>query len=292
MPITDKQLRAPTDQRHNEREQPSVVFWLVCLVRGICFLKDGLISFLGVLAIYFFTSLQAFAHSPYFGQGEMIDHPDFGVVEFAVLYGDGIIGADPSQVVVFDNDGYLLAATPQSVSFLIRCDRSGGVPACYAYDEMRGLVFEPDYEHWARGRIVEEEGKPPRDAYPEYMDIEYGFTQRTATFQEKIAFDVIGILNAPIATLLAVLWWCLAWSFIARAFWRIKRNGWRALPVKGRAAFLSVVAFSGMSFLAAYAWFLEPYSAYFFWFVFLMGAVVAFAVMRPRRRLAESTIDK
>ena len=247
--------------------------------------------FLSLIAIWCCTLSPAFSHSPYFGQDERIDHPDFGVVEFAVLYGDGIIFADPSQVVVFDSDGYLLAATPQSEAFLIYCDRSGGVPACYAYDEMRGLVFEPDYEHWSRGRIVEEDGRPPRDAYPEYMDIDYGFTQRSATFQEKIAFDVVGILNTPIATLIAVLWWGVAWSFVARVFWRLKRNRWQVFPLKGWAVVLgvlSVVAFFGMSFLAAYAWLLKPYSACFFWFVFSVGALIGVVWTRPKADIQDS----
>ena len=104
------------------------------------------------------------AHSPYFGQRERVELPDFGVVDFAVLYGDGIFFADPSQVVVFDSKGYLLAATPQSGALRIRCDGSDRLHMCHIYDELRGKVLEPDYKQWARGRIIEEEGRPPRDA--------------------------------------------------------------------------------------------------------------------------------
>lgn len=240
---------------------------------------------LALILLWFGLCSSAFAHSPYFGQTEKIDHADFGTVEFAVLYGDGIFFADPSQVVVFDNDGYLLAATPQSEALLIRCDQSGSAPICRVYDEVRGLVFEPDHEQWARGRIIEEEGRPPRDAYPEYIDIEYGFTQRSATFMEKISFDAAGILNAPIVTLLSILWWCVAWSFVARLLWRWKRNGWQTSPLRGWAVVLgvlSVLALLGMSLLAAYAWLLEPYSVYFSWFVFSIGGLLAAILTRPK----------
>lgn len=138
-----------------------------------------------LFVLCFGLSTPAQAHSPYFGKGEKIDHPDAGAIEFAVLYGDGIIFADPAQVVVFDREGHLLPATSLSQGFVIKCDRSDARPTCLAYDELQGIVFEPDYGNWAQGRIIEEEGRPSGDAYPELMDIEYGFTQRPATFIEK-----------------------------------------------------------------------------------------------------------
>jgi len=236
-----------------------------------------------VVLLLFWSGLfsAALAHSPYFGQSESIDHPDFGKIKFSVLYGDGIFFADPSQVVVFDREGYLLAATPQSDVLLIRCDYSDDTPTCHVYDELRGLVLEPDYKQWARSRIIVEEGRP--NAYPEIMDIEYGFSQRPATFAETISFEVAGFLNAPGDTLLSVLWWGVAWSFIARLFWRLKRNGWQMLPMRGWAVvsgILSILAFLGMSFLAAYAWLLKPYSFHFFLFAFIMGALIAVALTR------------
>lgn len=225
------------------------------------------------------------AHSPYFGQGEKITRPDIGAIEFAVLNGDGIIFADPAQVVVFDSEGHLLAATSLSSALVIRCDRSDAKPNCIAFDELQGIVFEPDYENWAQGRIIEEEGRPPGDAYPELMEIEYGFTQRPATFMEKMLFNAQSIMNAPIATLLSVFWWAVAWSFVTRHFWKWKRNGWHLMPLKGWSvvmSFMSVVAFLGMSFLAAFMWELHPYSAYFFSFVFVLGALIAGMLTRTK----------
>lgn len=238
-----------------------------------------------LLVLCFGLSAPALAHSPYFGQSEKISRPDIGAIEFAVLYGDGIIFADPAQVVAFDSEGHLLAATSLSSAFIIRCDRSDARPTCVAYDELHGIVFEPDYENWAEGRLIEEQGRPPGDAYPEHMDIEYGFTQRPATFMEKILFNAQSIVNAPIATLLSVFWWAVAWSFVTRLVWRWKRNGWQLIPLKGWSvviSFMSVVAFLGMSFLAAYMWELFPYSAYFFSFVFILGALIAGMLTRTR----------
>jgi hypothetical protein len=151
-------------------------------------------------------------------------------------------------------------------------------------------VIEPDYERWALGRRIEEDGKPPLDAYPEYMGIEYGFTQRPATFIERIEFDAHRILSAPIATLLAILWWSVAWSFVARPFWRLKRNEWQVSPMTGWAIILgvlSVLVFSLMSLFAAYAWFLEPYSIYYFAFVFTFGALLAANLTRPKAAVRE-----
>lgn len=225
------------------------------------------------------------AHSPYFGQREKIDLSEFGVVEFAVLYGDGIFFADPSQVVVFDKEGKLLAATPQSAALFILCNRSNSAPTCSVYDIQRGLMLEPVYEQWARGRLIVEEGRPSRDAYPEYMDIENGFTQRPAAFTEKVRIEAASILTAPISTLLSVLWWAGACSFVTRLFWRWRASGWKILPVRAKAVvsvFVSFLIFLWMSFLAAYAWLLQPYSDIFFAFAFLSGALIAAILTRPK----------
>jgi hypothetical protein len=233
----------------------------------------------------------AVAHSPYFGQKESISHPSFGNVEFAVLYGDGIFFADPSQVVVFDSEGYLLGATPQSEALLIRCDRSHGSPTCQVYDALSGLVFEPDHEQWVRSRKIEEAGRPARDAYPEYMDIEYGFTQRPATFSEKISFEAVAIFNAPAATLLSVLWWSLAWLFVVRLVWAWKRKGWSILPIRIRSVtfgILSILAFVVMCILALYGWLQQPYSSYYFFFVFFAGALIAAVLTRPKEAVEKN----
>ncbi|MGR3823809.1 MAG: hypothetical protein ACU0A5_14670 [Salipiger marinus] len=234
---------------------------------------------------WFGASSPVEAHSPYFGQSERIEHPKFGVVTLAVLFGDGIFFADPSQVVAFDSEGYLLAATPQSEALLIHCDGSVSPAYCRIYDELRGVILEPEYKQWAWGRKIEEEGRPPRDAYPEYMDIQYGFSERTATLYEKFTFELAGVRNSPLGSALSVLWWVLAWSLLARPAWRWKRNDWqlRALTVSSViSGFLGVLAFIGMSFLAAYGWLLSPYSFYLFLLAFVLGALIAAILTRPK----------
>lgn len=67
--------------------------------------------------------------------------PDFGVEEFADLHGGGMFFADPSQVVVIDSVGYLLAAAPQPPPFLVRRLRSGVAPICLSWGELRGLCL-------------------------------------------------------------------------------------------------------------------------------------------------------
>lgn len=199
---------------------------------------------------------QLSAHSPYFGQSEEIDLPGFGAIQFAVLYGDGVIFADPARVVVFDSDGTLLAVTPLSVTLFIQCQRSDKEPFCQVYDELSGHVFEPAYESWVRSGAIAQDGRPVQD--PELMKAEYGFTQRSATFAETTSFTVAGILNARLVTFLSALWWFVAWSSVARHFWRWKRNAWRLVPLRWWTVTTSVLAFLGfmaMGMLAAFDWF-------------------------------------
>lgn len=225
------------------------------------------------------------AHAPYFGQSEKIEHPEFGVVHYAILYGDGVLFADPSQVVVFDSEGYLLAATPQSRALLIRCDRSLDPAQCQIYDELLGLIFEANYSHWARGRKIEQQSKPFKDAYPEYMDMHYGFTARPATFYEKLFFEVSAALSSPIGSALSVLWWVLAWLLLAHLTWKWKRGCWKLRPLKissGALGVFSIVVLFVMSMLAAYGRLLFPYSPNFFSFSIILGGLIAAILTRPK----------
>jgi hypothetical protein len=234
----------------------------------------------------FLATMPALAHSPYFGQKERIDHQEFGIVNFAVLYGDGIIGPDPSQVVVFDSQGYLLAATPLSTSLFISCDHSARNSNCVVYDKIRGLKFEAKKAHWARGMIIEKEGSPPRTAYPEHIGIEYGFSQRPVRFSERISIELAAIVKSPVNAVLSILWWCLAWLLLAKTIWRWKRNGWQVKPVKAASlgvGFLAITVFSAMSLAAFYAWIVAPYSKYYFALVFALGGLSSFIIMRPRQ---------
>ena len=183
-------------------------------MKAICFVIFALFS----------SATCAFAHSPYFGQREKVELSQFGEVEFAILFGDGIIFADPSQVIVFDSEGYLLAATPLSDGLIIRCIRSNDAQSCSIHDVVRGLVYQPYLEQWGRGRAIVEDGRPSGDAYPEYMDISYGFIERPATFAEKISFKAAGIAHAPGSTIFAIFCWCLALVPMARLFWRWRGN--------------------------------------------------------------------
>lgn len=240
-------------------------------------------AIIGSLLLWIWLSSAAFAHSPYFGQIERMVHPRFAIVKFAVLYGDGILLGDPSRVVIIDSAGYLLAATPLSKALIVRCDRADGASTCHTYDALRGLVFEPNYDQWARRGIIEKEGKPT--AYPEWMDIEYGFTTRPATFIEIVLFEAKGIFISPIGSIISILWWGVACSFASRQVWRWKYYGWKFIPFKMDSIFLSVLGilvFVGMSALAFYGWMLNPYSVYYFIFAFTVGALLSIVLSRPK----------
>ncbi len=237
----------------------------------------------------FVSATSAFAHSPYFGQREKVVLPEFGEVEFAILFGDAIIFANPSQVIVFDSEGHLLAATPLSDGLIIRCNRANDGQSCGAYDAVRGLVYQPDFDQWERGRTIVEDGRPSGDAYPEHIDITYGFIGRPATFAEKITFEFAGIAQAPGSTLFAIFWWFLALAPMARLFWRWRSNDWKIKPVRFSGVlvvFWSVTVFLAMAFLAVFFLLYAPYSVLFFLFVFSLGGTVAFVVTRPWSKLA------
>lgn len=241
----------------------------------------------------FVSATSAFAHSPYFGQREKVDLPEFGEVEFAILFGDGIIFSDPSQVIVFDSEGHLLAASPLADGLIIRCNRSNDGQSCSAYDKVRGLVYQPDFDQWGRVRTIVEDDRPSRDAYPEYIDISYGFIERPATFAEKISFEVAGIAHAPGLTLFAIFWWCLALVPMARLFWRWRGNDWEIKPVRISGVLLvllNITIFLTMGFLAVFSLLYAPYSILFFLFVFTLGGTVAFVVTRPRGKRTANQI--
>ena len=230
------------------------------------------------------SATYAFGQSPYFGQREKVELRDVGEVEFGILFGDGIIFADPSQVIAFDSDGHLLAATPLSDALIIRCNPSNLGQSCSAYDVVRGLIYDPDPDQWVRGRLIVEGGRPSRDAYPEYMDISYGFIERPATIAEKISFEIAGMAHAPGSTLFAIFWWCLALLPIARLFWRWRVNEWRIESVRFSGVFavlLSLLVFLAMGLLALISVLHAPYSLLFFLFVFTLGGTAAFLFTWP-----------
>lgn len=242
------------------------------------------VGFAGIL-LWFLLGSVAIAHSPYFLQTETLETPDYGTVTFAVLYGDGIFGADSSQVVVFNETGVLLAATPEAYALTIQCSHSDDQRSCLIYDELQGIVIEPDFPNWAPGRLIEVDGKPHPDAYPELMGLEYGFTTRPAGFIERVAFNARSLFSSPVESSLAVLWWCFVCSLVARPIWKWKRNGWRIWPARWSSIAVLVVRavlFLWMSFLAAYSWALGPYSLMYFSFVFSLGALFAIALTRPK----------
>ena len=95
--------------------------------------NGGLEVVILIIAVVCGMAWCAKADAPYFGQSERITHPEFATVEFAILFGDGIIGANPSQVVVIDNDGFLLASAPLSIAHkVIWCSRTQVAPICIA----------------------------------------------------------------------------------------------------------------------------------------------------------------
>lgn len=231
----------------------------------------------------------AAAHPPYFGDRQTVQHPEFGPVTYAVLYGDGIIAADPAQVIVYNEEGLLLAATPWSLYKQIICPGSAPARGCAVYDETGLAVFEPDYPAWATGRPIAVDGRPPRDAYPQHTIDAYGFTERPATVGEMVWFTARTVLARPIPALLGTLWWCLAWSLLARLFWQWKRNRWRLWPVRMGTTFKVIfapVVFLVLAAVPVLTWLHFPTPWFYFLLLLTLGTVLAFVWTRPRPPVA------
>ncbi|WP_299930598.1 hypothetical protein [uncultured Pelagimonas sp.] len=244
-------------------------------------MREWIVSILVFFAFWCAFSSPALADELFFGQRERTNHPKFGTVELAVLYRPLAL----PQVVVFDNEGYLLAASPQSRGFIIGCDHPAEFQTCRVYDGVQGLMYEPDVQLWERGRTVEMDGRAFGDGYGSYSEKEYGFSQRPATFIEKVSFDAKGVVEAPVVSLLHVLWWVVALSFVARPLWRWRRAWQQSLPLSPWSialGFVSSLPFWSMCYLATLVWQINPYSVYFFCYVFVTGGLIAVALTRPK----------
>lgn len=256
---------------------------LIYIVIGDFFLKSSTRPFVLFLALWIFSSA-ALAETLSFGQRERIDHVKFGSIEFAVL--ERPIGLP--QVVAFDSNGYLLAATPQAHRIVIVCNRAAAAQRCRIYDGVEGLVYEPEYQLWLRSRQIEMDDQPLGEPYADDPYLEYGFAQRPATLSEKLSFDAKGILQTPIVSLLSILWWSVACSFLARPLWRWKRARQQLSSVSNWSIVLGIVSslpFWVMSYLATVIWSHAPYSQYFLFYVFTAGALVATVLARPKANL-------
>ncbi|MCP4070806.1 MAG: hypothetical protein GY742_03585 [Hyphomicrobiales bacterium] len=233
--------------------------------------------------LFLISTTPVIAHSPYYTQTESIGGLNNQIVVMKLLHGDGIFFADPIRAVIVDEDGMLLAASPMSTTLFLSCKGGEVSRECVAYDELRGLIYQPTKSLWKTTELLEKNGKP--ETYPEYRMEEYGFTKYEASFTDVMKYEAQSIMASPISTAILVVWWTVIWSLVTPLFWRFKGSGWRIRNASAFAALLIVlrlVCVAALVLATAYGWLLDPYSLYFFIFVVLFGATVALMLTKPK----------
>lgn len=226
-----------------------------------------------ISAVAGFFGNSAWAHSPYYTEVADLPGGVAGPVSLKLWHGDGIVVSNPVRAVVVDAQGILLAASPVSVTLQIGCSGAWAQRQCIAYDSLTLIVYEPQPEMWNNWGRLEENGRP--NSYPEHMGEAFGFTRRPATIAEILRFEIAGLVQFWLTTLIAITWWTLFWLLVLPVF--------RRKPRRPGVVAISLRLFAGALLIlpAAFSWTISPYSLFYLSFVFLMGAVIAHILGKP-----------
>lgn len=160
----------------------------------------------------------ALAHSPYYGDTAAISVPQLGDLWIKLLYGDGIIAADPVRAVLVDADGRALAISPLADSLSLHCKTQQGGAECVVFDASKRQVYSLSLDWLARtpqraeARVIEVRGAPTM--YPDHLGEAYGFSLRAAGWTEALTFTAQRLAQEPMGFVLSVIWcvlvlWCL-----------------------------------------------------------------------------------
>ena len=121
------------------------------------------------------------SHGPFYRGGEPIRGPADEPLTIKLLFGDGIVFADPVRAVVVDAAGRLRAMSPLSSDLDLVC---AGPPeaGCVAVDLLVGERHRPEPAEMIAGGPLEVDGRPQR--YPEDMTGAFAFRSRPLTWAE------------------------------------------------------------------------------------------------------------
>jgi hypothetical protein len=223
----------------------------------------------------------AAAQIPYFSQAESIPATGYEAVTLRLLHGDGFLLSDPARAVVISRDGRLLAASPISMSLRIICEGIDLLRKCLAYDDLTRTVYQPDERQWRDSGLIERDGQAQN--FPAESSSDFGFVGRPATLGEIVWFEATGLMTSWTTTGVALAWWT--------AFWLLLLPVARYLVGRGKPSTITTLVVmllrtAGallMIPMTAYAWLMAPYSALYFAFVVLFGAMAAYLMMGRRR---------
>jgi hypothetical protein len=169
-----------------------------------------------IVCLGLIMSWSALSHSPHLGPDEAAwTAPDGRRLTLAMLYGDGIIAADPGRPVVLDEAKRIIALGPLAYDGTIKCERDGVCKVLLGRSSSVDAVT-PDPAGF-RAPLMEL-------PYPEYEKDEYGFQPTRSTFDDEWFRWTTAYRQAPIVSLFFTFlfacfaYWAGAWPLrVARA---------------------------------------------------------------------------
>jgi hypothetical protein len=149
----------------------------------------------------------ALAHSPHLGSKTDWTAPDGKRYSVAMLWGDGIIGADPGSPVVLDETGQVVALGPVVKDGFVHCRAPSDCVVIldrnyFEKDPRPPAAVVPDPSTFQPGRSP--------DFYPEEEKVFYGFKPASLILADQWVAWTVLYRRAP---LFAVLW-TLLWMWL------------------------------------------------------------------------------
>jgi hypothetical protein len=147
----------------------------------------------------------ALAHSPHLSPKADWTAPDGKRYGVAMLWGDGIIAADPGRPVVLDESGQVVALGPLVTDAFIHCrTRSDCIVILDQHYSGKdaAVAVAPDPLTFQPGRLP--------DFYPEYEKASYGFKPATLTLADQWVTWTVLFRRAPIFAVP----WTLLWVWL------------------------------------------------------------------------------
>lgn len=215
------------------------------------------------------------AHSPRVGTGQPLG--DTGL-QLALWYGDGIVGPDPIRAVVLDDQGRLHAVSPWSNLLRIECDGAG---ACLVRDRLARQTYIPDPLAFTQGTTLIE-GQAVLH-YPEFAEAEFGFTTVPTGWGTYLLTELRALIRHPLLLLAAALWWAMIWLIFAGG-WRFARQPDESRWLRWLIAVLAAIGGGVLLLVSAFVTLLLPTTPLVLGAVMAMGAGLAWAIRRIKRR--------
>jgi hypothetical protein len=179
--------------------------------------RAALVVLLG-LVLALSAVVKADAHRPYWGPewGPTVSYevvlPNGQTATLKVLSGDGIFVADPEKAIVINNEGRVLAASPESRLLHAHCpSKRSDVARCTVFDALEGRLYTPDPTAFVAGILLAPNGEP--NAYPDSVD-SIGFKLKELDLIEYLNLEVANNLKSVLISVTGYTLIILLFTFI------------------------------------------------------------------------------